>query len=125
MSFGEHANFNQALGKLVNTCKDNGLLCSVVGERYPFVVNILTDVDAEGQTSMFDADEEDPMELRFIFLDGRLFQKAQNLTIDDSLLKKLRGLVQKLYTAYTAAFFRDAMDQRASINADAIDQNEE
>ena len=105
--FGEKVTYEDLISKLTKVCTDNKLDFIVRKESYPFSVKFTAGAAYGGQMSLLDDLDQDGKSLEFIFYDGNVIQKAENLNIDDSLANKLKLLVKKIYSAYMAQFFRD------------------
>ena len=107
--FGEIVTYEDLISKLTKVCTDNELDFIVRKESYPFSVEFTAGAAYGGQMSLLDDPDQEDKSLEFIFYDGKVIQKAENLNIDDSLANKLKLLVKKIYAAYMAQFFREHM----------------
>lgn len=107
--FGEKVTYEDLISKLTNVCTDNELDFIVRKESYPFSVEFTAGAAYGGQMSLLDDPDQEDKSLEFIFYDGKVIQKAENLNIDDSIANKLKLLVKKIYAAYMAQFFRERM----------------
>lgn len=107
--FGERVTYEDLISKLTKVCTDNELDFIVHNESYPFSVEFTAGAAYGGQLSLLDDPDREAKSLVFVFYDGKVIQKAESLTIDDSVANKLKLLVKKIYAAYTAQFFREHM----------------
>lgn len=111
----EQTELNAVFSKLVKLLGSYGYKVDFEGSSYPVTFTVYPDLEAQGQTSMFDDENEDALRdarLRLIFQDaGVLVETASTLRMPEELLNKVKNLAKKAHYLFLQMYFRARMTE--------------
>ena len=119
MASSEYSDFCDVYSKLTKLLSDYGYNVEFYGVGYPVTFTVTPDMEAQGQSTMFDDEEDEAAaygaQLRLIFQDsGVIVETAQRLKMPEELLNKVKSLAKKAHYLFLQAFFRGQMTQTKS-----------
>ena len=111
----ERIELSAVFSKLATLLKSYGYKVDFAGSSYPVIFTVYPDLDAQGQTTMFDDEDEEALRdarLRLIFQDaGVLVETASTLRMPEELLNKVKTLCKKAHYLFLQMYFRQQMTE--------------
>lgn len=111
----ERIELSAVFSKLATLLKSYGYKVDFAGSSYPVTFTVYPDLDAQGQTTMFDDEDEEALRdarLRLIFQDaGVLVETASTLRMPEELLNKVKTLCKKAHYLVLQMYFRQQMTE--------------
>ena len=106
----EDNELNAVLDKLIKLLGEWGFRVEFDFISYPVMFTVYPDLEAQGQTTMFDGEDEEALRdarLHLIFRDaGVLVETASTLRMPEELLNKVKSLCKKAHYLFLQAYFR-------------------
>ena len=111
----EQIELNGVFSKLATLLKSYGYKVDFEGSSYPVTFTVYPDLEAQGQTTMFDGEDEETLRdarLCLIFQDaGVLVETASTLRMPEELLNKVKSLCKKAHYLFLQMYFRSRMTE--------------
>lgn len=114
----EQVELSAVFSKLATLLKEFGYKVDFEGSCYPVTFTVYPDLEAQGQTTMFDGEDEETLRdarLRLIFQDaGVLVETASTLRMPEELLNKIKNLCKKAHYLFLQMYYRQQMSNTAA-----------
>ena len=129
----EIGKYNVYREKLQGICDENDLTFAIYNKKYPFYMTVKALSGMDAQMSMMEGMEENSdtgyispdAVIVFAYKDGDLtYKMSETINISDSLFNKIKNLFKKMYSCYTAYYFRDRTESCCDDTESAVDDTE-